>query len=189
MNIPNFLTIVRVVLSFLFLFLILSDGFPAKGLAFLVFVLASVTDYWDGEIARRSGQITQFGKIMDPIADKLLTLSAFVAFAFMGLVPWWMSALIVVRDVLITGFRLLMPPKSGDAQSAQAGGKSKTAIQFIFIIGVLAYLAAAETALWNPDWTSPALTVVRVLMAFIVALTLWSGVEYFMKTRGVFKKA
>jgi CDP-diacylglycerol--glycerol-3-phosphate 3-phosphatidyltransferase len=188
MNVPNFLTLVRIALTFLFVWLLLADGLVAKGCALLVFLLASVTDYWDGEIARRSGQITQLGKIMDPIADKLLTLSAFIVFAWMGLVPWWMSALIAIRDVSITAFRLFMPSKSGDTQAAQAGGKNKTALQFIFIIGVLGYLAFIETTRWNEAWTPDAVTVIRIFMGLIVALTLWSGIGYFLSTRGVFAR-
>lgn len=188
MNVPNILTVIRIFLSFLFLTLLLTEGAFAKGCALFIFILAGVTDYWDGEIARRSGQITHFGKLMDPIADKLLTLSAFIAFAFMGLIFWWMAALIVIRDLSITVFRLLMPAESGDAQSAQSSGKSKTALQIVFIVGVLGYLAVAETTAWNPDWTPAAVTIIRVLMGFIVAFTLWSGVQYFIKSRPVFQR-
>jgi len=101
-NTANTLTCVRIFLAFVLLFFILTDGFFWKTAAILVFVLASLTDYWDGKIARATGQITAFGKLMDPIADKFLTLFAFVAFTQKGIVSAWMVVLVVARDFLIT---------------------------------------------------------------------------------------
>jgi CDP-diacylglycerol--glycerol-3-phosphate 3-phosphatidyltransferase len=189
MNIPNSLTILRIVLAFVFVGLVTADGVWMKTSALLVFLLAGFTDYWDGKIARRSGQITRFGKLMDPIADKLLTLSAFFAFLLMGLISAWMVGLVVFRDIFITVFRLLMPAKSSDAQAAENSGKNKTAFQFIFIGVSLIYLIAAETSGWNHDWDGGLIRIIRAGMTLVVAMTLWSGAQYVWHNRRVFDKA
>jgi len=107
MNLPNKLTISRMVLTFIFMFFLFSSGLAAKSVALAVFILASLTDYYDGAIARKTGQITNLGKILDPIADKVLTLAAFLAFVQMGLVEAWMVVVIIMRELFITGVRLV----------------------------------------------------------------------------------
>ena len=122
---------------------------------------------------------------MDPIADKLLTLSAFLAFVQMAIIPAWMAVAIITRDFLITGLRLLMPEK-GDNQSARSSGKHKTVLQIAAIVGVLIFLTLKETSFWNPIWTQEALRFIYWGMLFIVAITLWSGVRYVAMNRHVF---
>jgi CDP-diacylglycerol--glycerol-3-phosphate 3-phosphatidyltransferase len=182
MNLPNRLTCYRIVLTVLFMLLLFSKGFIGKGLAIFTFILASLTDYWDGRVAREKGQITHFGKLMDPIADKILTLSAFMAFVQMGIIPAWMVVVIVVRDLLITGLRLSLPAE-GDAQAARTSGKHKTVYQLASILGVLIYIFIKETPLWNPAWTPRTLDFIYVSMLFIVAITLWSGIHYVIKNK------
>lgn len=155
-------------------------------MALFVFLLASLTDYWDGRIARKRGLITSFGTLMDPIADKILTLSAFLAFVQMSILPAWMAVAIITRDFLITGLRLLMSEKSA-AQGARSSGKHKTALQFATIVGVLIFLTIKETAYWNPNWTPTALRFIYWSMLLIVVVTLWSGVRYVVKNREFFK--
>ena len=122
---------------------------------------------------------------MDPIADKILTLSAFLAFVQMAIVPAWMVVAIITRDLLITGLRLLMPEK-GNAQAARLSGKHKTALQFAAIVGVLLFLTLKETSYWNSEWTPEALRFIYWSLFFIVAVTLWSGVRYVVKNKKVF---
>ena len=185
MNLPNRLTCYRIILTVFFMFLLFSKGPVLKALALAAFLLASATDYWDGRIARQTGQITRLGQLMDPIADKLLTLSAFLAFVQMHIIPAWMVVVIITRDLLITGLRFLMP-SGGARQSAGESGKHKTALQFASIVGVLVFLAARETSVWNPEWTPEALRFIYCSMFLIVAVTLWSGIWYAYKNREVF---
>lgn len=185
MNIPNALTCLRIVLAFVLLFLLFLNGLPAKILALAVFVAASLTDYWDGKLARSSGQITVFGKFMDPIADKFLTLSAFIGFTQKGLILPWMVLLVVARDFLITGIRLTIPPK-GNLHAARASGKNKTALQFVFIHLVLVFLVFRETLFWNPTWEAAVRVAIHGAMGLVVVVTLWSGANYLIKNRELF---
>lgn len=185
MNLPNALTCLRIVFSFVLLFLLFLNGLPAKILALAVFIAASLTDYWDGKIARSSGQITVFGKIMDPIADKFLTLSAFIGFTQKGLLLTWMVLLVVARDFLITGIRLTIPQK-GDLHAARPSGKNKTVLQFVFIYLVLGFLAFKETYFWNPAWEGTVLLALNAAMGMVVIATLWSGASYLIKNRELF---
>lgn len=186
MNVPNALTCLRIVLAFVLLFLLFMSGFAAKILALAVFIAASLTDYWDGKIARSSGQVTVFGKLMDPIADKFLTFAAFIGFTQKGLIAPWMVVLVVARDFLITGVRLAIPPKR-DLQAARQSGKNKTVLQYLFIYFVLGYLAFRETPYWDPAWELPVLMFLRAAMGVIVIVTLWSGANYLIKNKELFE--
>ena len=165
--------------------LLFLKGAVPKGLALFVFLLASLTDYWDGRLARKNNQITGFGKLMDPIADKILTLSAFLAFVEMAIIPAWMAVAIITRDLLITGLRLLIPER-GQAIEARSSGKHKTALQFASIVGVLIFLVVKETPYWQSEWTPPALHFIYWSMFLTVVVTLWSGVRYVVKNRKIF---
>ncbi len=168
------------------MFLLSLPGAVSKATALFVFLLASLTDYWDGSIARERNLTTSFGKLMDPIADKVLTLSAFLAFVQMAIVPAWMVVIIITRDFLITGLRFLMPEKN-DVQAARSSGKHKTVLQFSAIVGVLVFLTIKETSYWPPDWTPAALRFIYWSMLFVVGVTLWSGVRYVVKNKEFFK--
>lgn len=185
MNLPNFLTCSRIGLTALFMALLFMKWPLAKGLALLVFLLASLTDYWDGHIARKTSQITNFGKLMDPIADKILTLSAFLAFVQMSIIPAWMAVVIIMRDLLITGLRLVIPEK-GESRQARSSGKHKTVLQFALIVGVLIFLVVKETAYWQTERTPQALSFIYWSMLLIVGITLWSGVRFVMKNKDIF---
>ena len=185
LNLPNQLTCLRIFLTILFMVLLFLPGALFKGLALILFLLASLTDYWDGRIARERNQITNFGKLMDPIADKLLTLSAFMAFVQMDIFPAWMVVVIIARDLLITGLRLVLP-QDQDVQAVRSSGKHKTALQFASIVGILIFLVVRETPLWNPEWTSHAISFIYLSMLFIVGITLWSGVRIVTKNWDAF---
>ncbi|MDP6040042.1 MAG: CDP-alcohol phosphatidyltransferase family protein, partial [Candidatus Latescibacteria bacterium] len=105
-TIPNVLTVLRLVLTPVFLVLIFADNWYCKILALLVFTVASLTDFYDGKIARRDGTITSFGRFMDPLADKLLVSSALIAFVILGMVEAWLVGAMLVRDVVITSLRI-----------------------------------------------------------------------------------
>ena len=107
MNIANKLTISRIVLTFVFMFFLFSKGLASKVLALAVFAVASWTDFLDGFLAKKRNEITDFGKLMDPIADKILVIAAFLAFVEMKLIPAWIVVIIVFREFTITGLRLI----------------------------------------------------------------------------------
>lgn len=189
MNWANRLTVARLFLTLAFV-ITLSVRFPFFYTASLViFVCAGITDYIDGEIARRFSIITDFGKLMDPLVDKIMMASAFICLVPLGVVPAWAATVIVSREFLITGLRLLASAK-GRVLAAESMGKHKTAWQIATVVFFLALLALREcvdlgggrvpqwyASLWHPVGTG--------LLMIAVALTLTSGAGYFWKNRGV----
>lgn len=176
------------VLTVLFVFLLFCEGVYMKTAALAVFLLAAFTDYWDGKIARERGLITPLGQLLDPIADKFLTLSAFISFARMRILPAWMVLIIILRDVLVTAFRLSIPEKKAEKTEARQSGKQKTVLQFVSIVTILIFLILRETSFWRPEWTPNTLLGIKYLVFIIVAVTVWSGVRYLVKNRQFFPK-
>ncbi len=177
MNLPNKLTVIRVLAIPLFLiFLFISKGI-FRFLPLLIFVAAAATDAIDGYIARRDNLITDFGKFMDPLADKLLTASAFIAFVEIGYLSSWVVVLIISREFLVSGFRTLAASK-GVTIAANPWGKIKTVFQMILIVVVLLNYTgyAAFTALW-----------ITPLAAIVVLLTVTSGATYVYENLEVIK--
>ena len=136
MNLPNKLTLSRFVLTGAFLGVIFSGIRFHQTLALLFFSAASLTDYFDGRIARRDKLITNFGILMDPLADKILICSAFIAFVGLKMMPAWMAVIIVARELAITGLRLLAASKHV-VLAAEGYGKHKTIFQIVAIISIL----------------------------------------------------
>ncbi|MCM8765410.1 MAG: CDP-diacylglycerol--glycerol-3-phosphate 3-phosphatidyltransferase, partial [Candidatus Omnitrophica bacterium] len=143
MHLPNILTILRIMLTFVFMHFLFSPGLLYKFLAIFIFLLAMLTDYWDGYFARKKNLVTNFGKLMDPLADKILVLSAFLSFVEMKLMPAWMAMIIVFRELLITGVRLLAISE-GRVIPAMRAGKHKTASQYLAILLTLTLLFIRE---------------------------------------------
>src|SRR2546422_997730 len=147
MNLPNKLTVSRFVLTLAFLLAMFSPIPFHETLALAFFLAASLTDYFDGMIARRDKLVTNFGILMDPLADKILVCSAFIAFVGRGLMPAWMVVVIVGRELAITGLRLLAASKNV-VLAAESYGKHKTAWQIVAIISVLVLTSYPQ---WG-DW-------------------------------------
>ena len=190
MNLPNKLTISRIVLTFIFMFFLLSKGLFAKSLALLIFLVASLTDFYDGRIAKRRGLVTDFGKLMDPIADKVLTLAAFLGFVELKLIPAWMAVLIISRELVITSLRI-MAAKKGKVLAATASGKHKTVSQMVAIFIILSFLVLREAGMsffgiWNPTVEGWFKFAIFVLMLVTVILTLISGGLFLTKNKGLF---
>jgi len=168
MNLPNQLTIIRILLIPLFLiFLFISKGIFSF-LPIIIFVAAAVTDTVDGYIARRDDLITDFGKFMDPLADKLLTASAFIAFIQLGYLSSWVVVVIISREFLISGFRTLAASK-GVTIAANSWGKVKTIFQMVLIIVILMY---------HTGYIGFVTTWIMPLVAITVILTVISGATY-----------
>lgn len=175
MNLPNKLTIIRVIMIPVFLFFLLTDyaGGASKYIAAAIFVVASLTDMLDGKIARKYNLVTNFGKFMDPLADKLLVCSALIAFVELQYLPAWIVIIIISREFIISGFRLIAADK-GVVIAANYWGKFKTTFQMIMTILLILQL----------DF--PYADVVEWIFIFIaLALTIISLLDYIYKNRGV----
>jgi CDP-diacylglycerol--glycerol-3-phosphate 3-phosphatidyltransferase len=168
------------------------DGSPLlaavlRVVALILFVAASITDYWDGKLARIHGWITPFGQLMDPLADKVLVMAAFVCFVHLKIFPSWMVVLILAREFMITGLRQLASAQ-GLILSADRWGKNKTISQMTVIITALTFYAAQGWleyfGLWNADvmrrWEVSAILkgILHIMMWITVLLTVISGWRY-----------
>ena len=175
MNLPNKLTVLRVIMIPVFLVFLLTDcaGDASKYIAAAVFVLASLTDMLDGKIARKYNLVTNFGKFMDPLADKLLVCSALIAFVELGYLPAWIVIIIISREFIISGFRLIAADK-GVVIAANYWGKFKTTFQMIMTILLILQL----------DYTY-ADTVEWIFVYIALALTVISLVDYIYRNIGV----
>lgn len=176
MNLPNKLTVIRVLAIPLFLILLFVCKGVLRILPLLVFVAAAVTDAIDGHIARRDNLITDFGKFMDPLADKLLTASAFISFVELDYLSSWVVVLIISREFIISGFRTLAASK-GITIAANPWGKIKTVFQMILIIVILLHFAGFSAF---GAWITP-------LTAVVVLLTVVSGATYVYENIEVIK--
>ena len=183
-NLANSLTFSRIFLTAFFMVSVLLPGVWFKFAALTFFLMASLTDYFDGWAARRFNQASPLGALMDPIADKVLTISAFLIFVQMSLIPAWMAVLVAARDFLVTTFRLMMP-KDSPNQKAQRGGKNKTVLQFTVIVGVLIFLILRECSFWNDAWNERAEITIYWTMFVVVLTTLLTGVRYVVKNKYV----
>ena len=188
MNLPNKLTLLRMVLAVFFVvFLLLSDTYEyLKWIALAIFIVASLTDMLDGKIARKYNLVTNFGKFMDPLADKLLVCSALIGLTDLGMVPAWMTIVIIAREFIISGFRLVAA-EQGIVIAAGYWGKLKTVCQMIMICVMLVVvnIHGFEGAL---EGVFDILTTVgNVLLWLSVILTIVSLIDYLVKNKDVIK--
>lgn len=146
MNLPNKLTISRFVLTVAFLVAMFTPFPFHETIALVLFVAGGITDFLDGQIARRNKLITNFGILMDPLADKVMVCSAFIAFVGLQWIPAWMVVIIVARELAITGLRLLAASKNV-VLAAEGYGKHKTVSQ---IVAIIAFLVVASYTQWGP---------------------------------------
>ena len=178
MNLANKLTMIRIFLVPIFLIFMAVKGIPyGKELATIVFIIASLTDKLDGYVARSRNQITNFGKFMDPLADKLLVTAALVSLVELQIVPSWVAMIIIAREFAVSGLRTIAA-SDGKVIAASKWGKLKTVIQIVAIITALINLSYANTIL-N--------TLTNTFMAGAVIITIISGVDYFVKNKGTIR--
>lgn len=174
MNLPNKLTMFRVILIPFFVVFLLVDITPVdKWIALAIFIIASLTDMLDGKIARKYNLVTNFGKFMDPLADKLLVCSALVCLVAVDSIPAWMVIVIIAREFIISGFRLVASD-NGVVIAASYWGKFKTTFQIIMICLMIADLAALQLLTTIVTWVA-------------VILTIVSLVDYLVKNKEVMK--
>lgn len=183
---PNELTILRIILTFIFIIFIFLPGIKARIFAFILFGLASLTDFYDGRLARKYNLVSDFGKLMDPIADKILVLGAFLAFVQMQLIPAWMVMIIILRESFITGFRLVAL-RQHKVLAAEEAGKHKTVSQIVTIFVILLFLIFKELmlggSLWNKSIEVYSSCGILVLMSITLALTVISGMAFVIRNR------
>jgi CDP-diacylglycerol---glycerol-3-phosphate 3-phosphatidyltransferase len=185
MNWANRLTLGRLVLTVLFVLALNSSWQYARTCALVIFLIAGLTDFIDGEIARRYGVITNFGKLMDPLVDKIMMAAAFISLVPLKAVPAWAATTVVARDFLITGLRLMASAK-GRVLPAEQLGKQKTSWQIITVIFFLGLLSmselryANETSTW---WLGAWYEAGPVLVWITVALTIYSGIGFAWRNR------
>ena len=175
MNLPNKLTLARVIMIVPFLFFLLTDfaGGASKYIALAIFIIASLTDMLDGKIARKRNLVTNFGKFMDPLADKLLVGAALICLVETGQLPAWVVVIIISREFIISGFRLIASD-NGVVIAASYWGKFKTVTQMAMVIVLILNLPGVVFAV-----------IGRILMWAAVILTVVSLVDYVAKNKNV----
>ena len=179
MNLPNKITMARIIMIPFFIIALLVNFPFHEPIAVVIFIVASASDAVDGHLARSRNLITDFGKFMDPLADKLLTCSAFICLVELHMIPSWVVIIIIAREFAITGLRTLAA-SDGIVIAASKWGKAKTISQMIAIIALL-------LVNW-PVMAFPALLLFGNIMVYVaLALTLISGIDYFRLNKGVFR--
>lgn len=187
-NLPNILTVARIMMVPVFVVLMALNGVweYMKYIALGVFVIASVTDWLDGIIARKKGIVTRFGKLMDPLADKILVAAGFIMLTGVGVIPAWVTVIVVARDFLLNTLRMF-GTAAGETIAAGVSGKIKTAFQMLTIVlgmvdaqGLFTFIKTGKvmefgTLLLNVGFS--------ISLACAVLFTLWSCIEYFVKYR------
>lgn len=177
MNLPNKLTVLRVLMIPFFVVFMLMDVIPGmdKWIALAIFVIASLTDLLDGKIARKYNLVTNFGKFMDPLADKLLVSSAMICLVEMGRLPAWIVIIIISREFIISGFRLVASD-NGIVIAASYWGKFKTVFQMVMVIVMIMDLG-------------PSFAMVETILIYVaLILTVISLIDYVAKNREVLTK-
>ena len=175
MNLPNKLTLARIIMVPFFIAAFILGYYPV---ALILFCVASVTDYFDGKIARERNLVTNFGKIMDPLADKILVYSALCLFIEAGLIRAWMLILILAREFIIAGMRTVAASE-GRVLAAGMSGKIKTVLQ---MFAVIAYLLALSV----PSVQQQITLAANVIFWAALVMTVYSGCEYVLKNKDIF---
>ena len=190
MTLPNILTFFRILITPVFI-ICLFDDFPGAHLwALFLFIIASITDAYDGYYARKNNMVTDTGKFLDPLADKILVSSAFISFAIMGLIDFWMVALILFRDLFVTGLRIIMA-RNGFTMMTSRSAKSKTGVQLGLIIFTLFFLSlkglgwvlSNEIHLFILEYE-----LIYYLTAIAVVFTLYTGFSYALDNQKAIKE-
>ena len=192
MILPNQLTVLRIILTPIFLVLFLADDPTLKQISLLVYFIAAITDWYDGWLARKFNYITAWGKFLDPLADKILTSTAFFAFVFLDVLDLWMVLIIVFRDFLITGLRALAEyKKQYFSTSNVAKWKTLAQMMFIYYLLIIYTLHTVPYLAENYDYLFDILLdrqLIYFVMLFVTLFTLSTGIIYLYKNWNLIKK-
>lgn len=190
MNTPNILSLIRIILTPLFIILLFAHFKMAKVFALLVFAIAAITDAYDGHLARKYNQITPEGKFLDPLADKILVLSAFISFAFINIIDFWMVGIIIFRDLFVTGLRFIMSSRGFEFVTSKLS-KYKTAFQLTIIILTLIFISIEGLDI---NIFIPTIVIIKeykiiyMLTAFTAIFTAYTGILYVYANRFIIQK-
>lgn len=184
MNLPNKLTLIRMIATPVFMFTMVADFTGHYVVALLIFALASITDALDGNIARKRGLVTDFGKFLDPLADKMLTTAAFIGFLAKNVCPGitWILFIVLFREFAITSLRLVCVG-SGKVIAANIWGKAKTVSQMVAIIVTLLFMALGDIVTFSGIAATAATAVVALMLWISAVLTVISGVIYLYQNK------
>ena len=189
MNTPNKLSLLRVALIPVMVLFMYLPGWPMVLLSAAVFGAAAYTDYLDGHIARRDGLVTDFGKFIDPVADKLLNLSAMIMLTYVGMLPQWAVIVILARELAVDGLRMVAV---GQGRVIAAGklGKIKTVSQMVLILFLMIVGRLVPVFFGGMALLQSIVTIIGwVITAWVVFITVWSGVDYFQRNFDVIRNA
>ena len=190
MNTPNILSLIRIILTPLFIILLFNDFKMAKVFALLVFAIAAITDAYDGHLARKYNQITPEGKFLDPLADKILVLSAFISFAYINIIDFWMVGIIIFRDLFVTGLRFILSSRGFEFVTSKLS-KYKTAFQLTIIILTLIFISIEGLDI---NVFIPTIVIIKeykiiyMLTAFTAIFTAYTGILYVYANRFIIQK-
>ena len=190
MNLPNILTVGRILVTPLFIILLFYDHPYAKSWALFIFVAAMLTDIFDGYYARKYNLVTDYGRFLDPLADKIMVLSALISFAVMNVVPYWMVSLIIFRDVFITGLRMAMSSKNKTMVTSKIA-KRKTLSQVLIIIFILFNIGFNSLSIsWIEEMIlfSRQYELIYYLTLLVTSFTVLTGFTYLYTNRSVIKQ-
>ena len=185
LNIAITLTLMRIALTPVFIILLFYDHPYAKLWALMVFLVASITDAFDGYFARKHDQITDQGRFLDPLADKILVLSALISLALLEIIPYWMVGLIVFRDLFVTGLRVVMNQKGFQMVTSKIA-KTKTSFQVVIIVTILLYMGSARLPFdWTVDYISliHEFELIYYLTLLVTVFTIFTGIAYIYDNR------
>lgn len=192
MVLPNQLTVLRIILTPVFLFFFLSDDPTMIQISSVIFVIAAITDWYDGWLARKFNYITDWGKFLDPLADKILTLTAFYGFVLIGVIPLWMVIVIIIRDMGITLLRIFAEiKKKSFATSRLAQWKTFIQMFFLYYLLIIYTLRTIEPVYNSNPWLFDLLFNIDIIyycMLAITAFTFYTGVQYLIKNRKMIRK-
>ncbi len=181
LTVPNQLTILRIILTPLFVYFFIGETYNSKLIGTAIFTLAAATDWYDGYIARKLNVITRWGQFMDPLADKILVSSALFTFAYLGFVHYWMIILITGRDFIITFLRMYALKNSKSIVTSNLA-KWKTFLQMIAVFVLLIYLNFPQAAIYSLDTYPPDyLNWVTILYLIVTIITIISGIQYLIE--------
>ncbi|WP_018968771.1 CDP-diacylglycerol--glycerol-3-phosphate 3-phosphatidyltransferase [Rubritalea marina] len=191
MNIPNSITVFRLVLTAIFIGVVSIEASWAPVVALLTFVIAAISDWVDGYLARKLNLVTSLGKLLDPLADKILVAAGFIYLSVQGLCPVWLTCTIIGREFMVTGLRQIAV-EQGKVIAADKLGKWKTTFQLTFVIGCLTHLTVAECPC---DAMKPLIAIAEPSGIFIqtclwlaAGLTIVSGYNYIAKNRDLLQQ-
>jgi len=187
----NLITTTRILLTPLFLYFLFGGRDYFEIFALIIFIIASVTDAYDGYVARKYREESQLGKFLDPLADKILMSAAFISFVVMGLVPLWMVILVILRDFMVTGIRILMSAKD-KTMVTRKSAKAKTGAQIGVVCFILVYIITQRWKIFLgiSDYVKflEEYPVIYLLMLLVTLFTVWTGIEYIIVNRKTIKQ-